>query len=1437
MGQSSSSQWPSSTATRGKSVPLVKTPPPPASTTQEPPPPASLPVEKTPTYAIAENKVLPNGVSDITNVRRSLRPVSQDMTKFHPEFADIFHYDSDVDVQSMGEAALERSASLSGLEKENMSLNSGSSPTSTQLLNGLGKQHFRNNSLPALYQNKFSDDSVESREDENSDPVVHLRRVQSMDRDLSQPSKPYRHKRQTSLTSGVSIQESVIHEDPREHLYNVARHEPFSNLMPSTASLPVKSSFDLDYSFNVTYAQLAEHRRQKRTAELKEKTGQKLEALEAEINASSLIPKSPFDRKNLGLKSSTHSISTGSSETGVSKSKKKKSPAPPPPAIPPFRYSLTNEPPIDYDMKEATPTHTHKRSSSSISGLTKSPAPQPTTKTQPSTNLPTQLKVSSKSPTTNPPTSTHKRSSSSISGLTKSPAPQPIPKTQSSASLQTQIKVSTKKSSPSPPPPASLQRLFATPKLNTGPKEITPLPGLQFLQKSKEEAKKQLEALTKLDHMLKEPKVVSATIQSKDELPGNNNVPPSIDHDEAKHQNSTETVAQQGSSVKNISAELCVTNPSSAIETKEVIEIPTTELEPLVLPIPPAPPAPPLILETTPSPTTSPVKTTTEQNETKTDSGYQFKRMNSLLQHDIVLAAQARGAKIKTGKPPVFLEKPKDASEMFRSELAKAASAREERRKEEEIKLSDSRTNLLGEPERVNLIQASPSKTRKNINKQQEKISIDTSLSKNSSESGEQKQTSEDGKDEVDTVKAKAELDQEFNQSNAGLAKRSSIHSEDMSISSSNTSQRLFSPEWTPEHDLESDDDIMDESQTMSHKRVSSEGFKSTIIPTKLNDLKQSTAQKKKKEDRRQSAGDKTPDERQKFGSIRKFKKSVHQGMRNAFGSISKASGKILKKQKSQELFPKAEPALHSSHSEVNHSPDITRDSNWSLSDSRSGSLRRSYIDTYSYDRKDHADSTSSSESDSDDIGDIDFASGIDDNVKVRHVESQPSSDVENKVLKRAGVAYVGKKGQIIVLPEYNTVDNSEQENSGHAPKLFNKKSKKFSYESTLRREEKSRKEKEIAREIREKEQQIEIERQKQMDIEKGYRRLRELEDQENLQKMQTAVMKGQIAQLHAQQHAQQLQNKLNNNMSSLPNLNDPSLITSPFISNGQVQGSQFSNGGVAGFINSPTHLSNGGVAGHGFINNSTHFGTAPHLPVFSTPMVGPNFTAHPAPIVGGSMNGGPTLPNLSPQELNQMSEYMLKLGVPPPTNQHQWAVLLSTITLNSSGFPGLASPQNGFYGSGPDLSHIFAGGKTMDSLSSKRQSLGLLAGQQTFQPMDMLTLQRLHADGLFYKSMHVLNSTDGYNQPNHQPTLTDITGTNPRPSFTPSTGHVIKQDTPDIHAEPAHRPTTDSTIPVNSQALTYDNHSHVPRAANALPPKVYGPMGFRPVSFHAGST
>ncbi|CAL1547040.1 unnamed protein product [Lymnaea stagnalis] len=1422
MGQNSSAHIhvPATTPPRGRqpaaSVPRLEDQP-----RQEDPPPAPEAIPKTPTYVVPENKVLPNGSGDVVGARRSLRPVSQELTKLHPEFADIFNYESDPEFEG-DSSSLERSLSTPRLDKENSSVGLSASGSATDL-STRGFSPRGNTGLSAPLAN-VTNGHVLTKDAEDiyavsskvraSTPNLHngqeswssLRRANSMDRVIAQPNKYYRHSRQTSLTSGISLQDTVILEDPREHLYNIARHEPFSNLMPSTTSLPVPSTFDMDYSLNLTYAQLAEHRRQKRAAELEGRTGKKMEELSAEITASSTVPKSPFDRQNLGMKSSTHSVSTGSSETGVSKSKKKKAPAPPPPPVAPFRYSFTHEPPADYEMQEHGIQHQKA-----------APQPHPT----------------------------HKRSNSSVSGIKKPPAPQPLPKRHSLANLETAAVVQ-KPAAPEIPLPKSMSDLFtksvasaggSSPALATGStpagqKDTVHVPGHAQLQRSMSEAKRQIEVLKKLEDALKNPKQ-----------------------------------SDSPSTKKSVVAEILdtVEDKSFDNETKEQSHVDgTSNTNPLNVTKP---------LGHEPNVVNSEKSTvanrTSEESPSNAESVTPIKRMSSLLQHDIVLAAQARGAKVIIAKATPTLERPKDASELFRDELAKAASAREERRKvASDVKASEdeSVTNVASRDDKVSLFKTSEVKVSKRASpKASESHSLkaqhdsDREILTNGNVGSEVEKPSEG--------RTKEELDQEYIEKTFEFSKRPSIQSEDMSISSSNNSQRMFSPNWTPEEDLESDDDIREDTLTMTHRRVPSEGFKSSILPTKLHDLKNeaTTKQQKKKNVKSQDDTEKSSPppppphpppvaDKPKFGSVRKFKRNIHQSMRNAFGSISKASGKLMKKHKSREAVYKADtPPDSPTVDETEHNGGLDL-SNWVLSDSRSGSLRRTASDRY-IERENEYETSPSESSGESDVGDIDFASGIDKvsnprkNSRGRGVEE----DQPAKGMKRAGVAYVSGKGQIIVLPEFNTVkvDKAgnvveEEDDGGHAPKIFKKKSRKFKYESTVRVQEKNRLELQVAKEIREKERQIEMDRLLQQTMERDFRRLRDLETKERLQRMQTETMKEQITLMQRQQ----LQNEINNNAGNLNGSAQMTPVHGPVLGNGHV---------------STTPYVQNEHTGGGYINSLRSFGgPAPQnaytTPPFPTTVLGhapthmphpTQYTSHSAPLVGNNLGlGAPQAPQLTSQELSHISDYMRMMGVAPPTNQQQWAVLLSTISFNSTGFPGYdqKTAYSGIYGmgTGPDLSHIFGTGKSMESTTSpvNRQVISVLSGKPSYG--DLMPVDRHSGDNVFYNPMQMLSAQSQMQQ---VPSITVIEDSPRVAGRSFMSGGVNTSDqtrTPGVpgingkaNGSVDLKPVSDLdyTAPVSQNSLSPGNTGQNSVKSPTLSPKVYGPIGFRPVAFNTGST
>ncbi|KAH9495881.1 hypothetical protein Btru_015331 [Bulinus truncatus] len=1278
MGQNSSSLHTATTTLPRAKHTSASEPALPAPAPSPTPPPDPTP--KTPAYLLPENKVIANGTIGIVNARRHLRPVSQDLTKLHPDFADVFRTDSG---EKRENGSIRRSTSMPGLDKEN---DFGLSKT-------LGERQGANGHARALSNATGgniarSDDNISmtsSGADDGQEQWSSLKRAQSADRGVDTPSKPYRHSRQTSLASRMSLQDTVILEDPREHLYNMARKEPFSNFMPNTASLPVKSTFDMDYSFNLTYAQLAEHRRQKRTAELEERTGKKLEELSVDISSASNVPKSPFDLRNLGGKPITHSLSTGSSDTGYSKSKKK-APAPPPPAIPPFRYTIGDEPPVDYDAPNSAPA---------------------------------QQKIL--------------RSNSSASAKPKMPAPQPFPKRHSATALfSAGQSESVLGSANHVSPPPSLSVLFNKPKPRPQNDPHARPPGFDQLQKSKAATQMQLEALKRLEETLKKAEPVDkvdSVDKAESDIPkeGGAETPSLTDSaTNGNFQNETKTgkTPTQKTETKNVAA------------TDRTSEIPTP------------PPVPSLT------------------SDPASNGSSPLKSMSSLLQHDIILAAQARGAKILKPKIPSVSEKPKDPSEVFMEELAKAAQAREERRKlasandapapapsESPMKgktVDDDRV-LLFESSLLKVTKSSSEKNGDELNGNPRDRNV-TSFGNPPEKEVKSFSQSEDEQRKEATEKRQGRSEEEQEEmriaESVDMSKRGSVQSEAMSVGSSNNSQR-FASDWIPEVDLDSDDDIMDEKVTPTHKRVSSEGFRSSILPSKLNDMKKEAEKKKKKKSQpvtRSDSNGNIPaypavDEKSKFGSVRKFK----QGMRSALGSISKASGKLFKKPKSRDKYKTGDDDEASEV--VFAQPDDGRlreflnDKNWTLSESRTNSLRR-------YEPKPAGtDDDLSSGSDHDDVADIDFAGGIDQLAPPRG-QREADSDDTGKGLKRAGVAYVSKKGQIIVLPEYNYGNSREtsEDEEGRAPKIVKKKNRKFTYESTVRVQEKSRIELEVAREILEKEKQIEVERQRQQSMEREFQRLRDLETQERLQRLQSATMNDQI-NLIQQQRAAQFE--INNNVSG------------GGVSATQAYTPYFANGTV-------------GLGNPGYINS-----TMPTLLPMSLPT---NYTTHSSPLVGNGVVGSLAAPQMTAQEMSRISEYMRRMGVVPPSNQQQWAVLLSTISFNSPGTPHpLYDQKTALYGmgTGPNLSHIFGGVKTMDSATSESsgQLVSFVPANQAFRATDMV-------------------SQDG-------------------------TSHAHTSQT-----SPA------STITVSDMPADHSS-SDSPLKSPPLSSKLYGPLGYRPVSFH----
>jgi hypothetical protein len=168
-----------------------------------------------------------------------------------------------------------------------------------------------NGNLPSRTSNGY----VPGLDNRNGD--ISRRPVSMYQNGISSSTNMKGHRRQLSASSSLYSRENTIIEHPDEPKYYDERSKK--------VTLPAKSTFDMPYSENLTYAQLAEYRRNQTLAELERKTGKKIEDLSAyaEKPSSSTLERTP------STKSAKSSKSTGSAVS------KKKSRAPAPPGQPP----------------------------------------------------------------------------------------------------------------------------------------------------------------------------------------------------------------------------------------------------------------------------------------------------------------------------------------------------------------------------------------------------------------------------------------------------------------------------------------------------------------------------------------------------------------------------------------------------------------------------------------------------------------------------------------------------------------------------------------------------------------------------------------------------------------------------------------------------------------------------------------------------------------------------------------------------------------------------------------------------------------------------------------------------------------------------------------------------------------------------------------------
>ncbi|XP_046558818.1 LOW QUALITY PROTEIN: daf-12-interacting protein 1-like [Haliotis rubra] len=985
MGQSGSAQLETLPHyVQAQPLPVKKVPPPrPSSPPKRPRTPS-----KNPKYAVPENRVLPVGEL----LQRKLRPVSQEMSKQHPEFADLFpKSDSDKVGQRDGEEDMdvsddnakisdkcERSLTSGGrdvnvvdiekqihVDNKTECVDNKTDATVTMHLNDVvpdGRPSSSDTSTSASNEDLLNGQSSDSR----------LRRTHSLDR---APMKPRGHRRHPSMTMSLINEEHTIFEDPREslaetrdHLYDNWRKEPYTNAMPTGVSLPVRSNFDIDVTYNMTYAQLAEHRRQKHLEEVERKTGISVGQLQTDLADNSNIQYNPFLRQ--ASRESTRSTSTASSETGVSKRKKKRAPPPPGSKV----EDNTDEPPVDYDMDEppVPVLKQHQRrmsvaSNASIPSTKTKAAPPPPINGSSILMAPTQSGPSSTVPVAVPP--------SPATAPAPVPAPVPAP-LQFLLQLQLQLLNSLyllllhQCPLMSPPPTQSSHLPLPT----SLPPSCTPPPVTVRSVAPSDKEKEEKQAISKLDELISSETTDNKPIDSDD------------DGLESDNEN-------------------------------EIVNNPTSK---------------------------SPEK-----------------RLNSLVNgHDESERYSEKELVLKPKLPTINLQKPKDQNEIFREQLARAYEDRAKRR-EEDLKRKE-------EEERK----------KKLLEQEKEEEDITARLDKKHGESVEILRRLSQDLDKKWISSSRSHSPEVF-------SSHETHDDDDLSSKESKSPGhcRVFSEDWTPEHDLGSDDDIEDRHTSYSHQRSTSEGFKSSIVPTKFNALKKNS---KGKYIRKQSES--SNDDKHKYGSIRKLKKTVNKSVRNAFGSLSRASGKLLRKQKSMDFESTDAP------------PPPPPPSNWHLSAS-SNELDRPLRPLER--RLSQGNILTSEEESSDEEEEAEQPQGISSHLEMLKPELNGYLPGQTNSLQRGNIGIEKPEGL----------------------RLYKKKNKKKNGYVLSTNQERDPRDLFMSEQIKVKERQIEMEKHKQLEMEKEMLRLKSLEQEERFQRLQTA---------HFQQQLQILQQNISSGESTI---------------------------------------------------------------------------------------------------------------------------------------------------------------------------------------------------------------------------------------------------------------------------------------------------------------
>ncbi|XP_060068298.1 nucleolar protein dao-5-like [Ylistrum balloti] len=1128
-------QQQSQTASR---EPVVRRPP-----TRPSAPPSARPISdlgpKGPSYNNPVNKVLPA----VLPTKHQLRPVSQEMSKIIPNYKDIYAYDVNNDDND----------------------DSDSLETHHEIENGLsnGKIPHSNGSIP---NGKVAHSETGSVASDSSSSG----RTPSVSFD---PSRKYKvHRRQQSATSSLYSRENTIEEDPKESLELRGKLDSMSTSCPQV-SIPVRSTFEMDSSLNMTYAQLAEARRNKTLSMIEQKTGRRIEDLSNDLSEHTSRPVTNLVRSN-------STKSTKSMDALDGRKKKQRAPAPPvnrPPAPP--------APPVPVTSKSAPSTPRGPIRSMSQQ------APQ--------------------RPVHPPPI--HKR------GYSAHYEP-PVDYDMEDVSI--------------PPPPPPLQGILKTSKSYSKSKsngveyaDEVHNDGVEYNDKQIKERKppsrtnsqrvppivapiRQEDPLLLEIQRLAEKKAARRQISEEQEKEKQREA----EEQEKKRLAEEEIMKQKASEKKEITEEkekLPEEKLTGATDSKNIK--PPLQKQDAVEEVSKVPPPPPSVVSSSPSKqgtSTLERKPSTTSSSSSADSA--MRRLSSLLQHDIKIAAQAKATKI-VKKSTKVKEKPKDPSEVFREQLAKAASDREQRSKTEmsidelmkkkrEEENNVPVTGRVVEKENTTEISDKPAAKKADasrVEKPKEVITLDLNTNEYPKKRFEKKSKKKQSKAAENTGSLPNNSKQRLQESESGEEKEGEIN--DVRNSSIYTRE-----DWTPEDDLDSDDNLSDKDQMVT-SRGQVQGFKSTIVPNKVNDLKYKEKKGKSKENKyTKRNSDMGTDERRKYDSIKRFKKTVHKSVRNAFGSISKAGGKILNRQKSEDLEV------------VNEPPPPP---NWKLRSSVSApqAMNQNFESEQALKYMvPHGFSDHNSDSSDEDYGKMHVNFGPEDD---ETDEDEDSEKEEIHQMKRAGVAYIGKKGQIVVLPEYENVPTGKDrknavEFEGHAPKIYQKK-KKFTFDDTVRKKERLKREEILNEEVKREEEKREEERLKGEAKEKEMERVREMEARERLQRLETQA-----------QIQQQLLQQQQMGILSAPPLPPPAGFQQGY--NASVDYSQ---------LLSQTNLPQSGY--------NMPFGSQP---VFSAPMYS-------------------GVPNMSLEDFSQYMRMMSMQGS-APNPQQQYAFMLNSVNLtNQNGF------------------------------------------------------------------------------------------------------------------------------------------------------------------------